>query len=1368
MSGVTKGLDDEIVITGLSGRFPESDSAQELWDNLMAGVDMIKVDDRRWPVGVYEVDTFGKLKDISRFDDTFFGFTPEQAEQCAPDVRIMLEVAWEAIVDSGYNPRDLQNQPIGVYIGNCIVEAGEALTNNVSATTATGFLNSLHSSLPNKVSEFFRFIGPSETHDTGCSASLYSLDTAVMAMRRGEISGALIGGCNLNLKPQPTTALHRMNMVTKSRGCRVYDQSADGYSRAECISLVFLQWRSNSRRIYGRIVNSVTNNDGFKQEGIIFPDAQSQIRLLHEAFEGTCVDAADVYYVEAHGTGTQAGDTQECLAVDSFFCTKRKKDNPLLVGSIKSNLGHAEPASGVASLCKVLLSFIHGVIPPNIHLNNINPKLEAVVQGRVKIVTQPTPLPGNAIVSLNAFGFGGSNAHVILVANEVDGDGGRAEVFFLNGRTEKAVEGLLDIAASSPTRGVQGLLRGLITIPRELYPVRGFLQVCAAGEVLKRTVGGAQDTPPEVWLLLGGLGSQWVGMARGIETFEPFRATIETCQRTITELGSDLNVMHILCSEESSIVEDVVSMFVGLTAFVMGVSDLLKAAGLKIGGVFGHSLGDTICPYVLGLYTAEETIRSAYVRGILIEARADLRGSMYGVNCSSLDIDIQQGVSVACYNSLSHVTVALSGDEQTQNNMLDKLISDGHKTRKINSGGYAFHSPAFTALQEELESSLGFLPSRERPRGWMSSSYPAEDQPDSVGPALFTSNLHHPVYFQQVVEKVPHGALVVEISGNSSLLGLLGNTYKKVGLVRHKRNPRETLLSGLGELYVEGVLSNPYCLIPEPRYPVPRSTPSLSSPVAAGWKHHHKWWVPKLEDFLISTNDAKMSKFVSDYTIDLVGDGPLDIFMRGYSVAGRRVVPLSLGVHLVWFSFARVNDVPADNLSIQLTDVIIHKQLDTTHCVSKLLVSVGIMPKTGHFHVSVDKEVFLSGHVTTYDPLPECPSPPDSLHEHDPGEILSFYDLKSESNSLLISCDKNDFKSRLDTENLEFSEDSSFMDTLKVLDSHTQLLQLERVSGRCPVEMLTAASSILIDGRNFSEASWLDKPYPGACRSDAVWIEGAEFEPLQCACDEFNPLYLNLVAACFSVSDTSYTIGSLHPALCDSLHVCFASPHLLNSSPASSLLLHSPAQSSLHNNLPICIGIFTTEELLRPELLTLEDHFFPSPRAVPPELVGAAAMALCLRTKVESHKSVLLLGDGDVLYKTVSRVLANDEVDLRVFDTSEGNVTDLLGTSESTECCINLSSEDHLIDILSVTGRSGSAINYSRKPLPTHCGMSNMLKNISVVNVQGGSVKDPGVWEWVKEFLPQYLASLFMGSPEIEIQTPGNTANGRGTFLINL
>lgn len=376
---------EDVVITGISGRLPESNNIEEFKQQLFDGVDLVTDDERRWPSGLYGLPTrMGKIKNISQFDATFFGVHAKQAHVMDPQLRMLLELTYEAIVDAGINPNDVRGTKTGVFIGVSDSESSEFWASDPDKINGYGLTGCCRAMFPNRISYTFDFNGPSYAIDTACSSSLFAFQQAITAIKTGQCDSAIVGGVNLLLKPTSSLQFHRLSMLSPQGKCKAFDASGDGYVRAEAAVVVYLQKASAARRVYATVLGAKTNTDGAKEQGITYPTGSMQNNLIRAVYEESGIDPLEVSYVEAHGTGTKAGDPQEVNSIADFFCKNRK--TPLLIGSVKSNMGHSEPASGLCSIAKILIAMEAGMIPANLHFKEPNKDIAALNDGRLKVM----------------------------------------------------------------------------------------------------------------------------------------------------------------------------------------------------------------------------------------------------------------------------------------------------------------------------------------------------------------------------------------------------------------------------------------------------------------------------------------------------------------------------------------------------------------------------------------------------------------------------------------------------------------------------------------------------------------------------------------------------------------------------------------------------------------------------------------------------------------------------------------------------------------------------------------------------------------------------------------------------------------------
>lgn len=373
-----------------------------------------------------------------------------------PQARMLLELTYEALCDAGVNPYTLRGTRTGVYVGASVSEVEEGLAQDVSKVSGYALTGCSRSMFANRISYTFDFQGPSYAMDTACSSSFLAFQQAILGLRSGQCDQAIVGGVSICLRPVSALQFHKLNMLSPEGKCKHMDASADGYVRSEACSVIFLQKKSDAKRIYATVVHTKTNTDGYKKEGITHPSGDAQRELMEEVLQEAGVDPLEVHFVEAHGTGTKLGDPIEIDAISQVYCKGRTE--PLLIGGVKSNMGHTEPASGLCSLAKVLIAFENKCIPANLHLNTPNPSILPLKEGRIKPVLENTPFPGG-IAAVNSFGFGGVNVHALVKSNDKEFTGESFKIYdavprvvTMCGRTEQSVNSFFDFIEKNPSR----------------------------------------------------------------------------------------------------------------------------------------------------------------------------------------------------------------------------------------------------------------------------------------------------------------------------------------------------------------------------------------------------------------------------------------------------------------------------------------------------------------------------------------------------------------------------------------------------------------------------------------------------------------------------------------------------------------------------------------------------------------------------------------------------------------------------------------------------------------------------------------------------------------------------------------------------
>ncbi|NEQ83962.1 MAG: type I polyketide synthase, partial [Moorea sp. SIO2I5] len=576
---------EPIAIIGIGCRFPgNANTPESFWQLLANGEDGVReIPPERWDIDSHyhpDPDTPGKMyirhaslvEQVEQFDPEFFGISPREAHSLDPQQRFLLEVTWEALERAGINPQQLENTQTGVFLGigqNDYADLGLSQLENISPYDGTG---NGFCFAAGRLSYFLGLQGPSLAIDTACSASLVAVHEACQSLRQRESNLALAGGVQLILSPYVTTALSRLKALSPDGRCKTFDAAADGYGRGEGCGMVVLKRLSdavkNGDQIWAVIRGSAVNHDG-PSSGLTVPNKLAQEKLIEQALKAAKVEPSQVGYVEAHGTGTSLGDPMEVRALATVFEHGHNQENPLRIGSVKTNIGHLEAAAGIAGLIKVVLQLQHQKIAPSLNFVNPNPYIEWE-NLPLEVPTQLKPWLSSGdkrVGGVSSFAISGTNAHVVL--EEAPSPQGKSEsahqrplhLLTLSAKTPKALEDLAtlnhnyletdtELAREHPFRfaianvcytantGRAHFKHRLAVIASDHKELAEKLLYQKTGEEVVGLFAGqfdsASQSPPKIAFLFTGQGSQYVNMGRQLyETQPTFRQALEQCDQIL-------------------------------------------------------------------------------------------------------------------------------------------------------------------------------------------------------------------------------------------------------------------------------------------------------------------------------------------------------------------------------------------------------------------------------------------------------------------------------------------------------------------------------------------------------------------------------------------------------------------------------------------------------------------------------------------------------------------------------------------------------------------------------------------------------------------------------------------------------------------
>lgn len=785
----------EFAIVGAAFRFPgDLTNLEVFWRALLGESDLVsQIDPSRWATellthpkrsepGRSVTFSAGVLSRIEEFDAEFFGISPREAAWLDPQQRLLLELSWEAIEDAGIPASRLAGSDCAVYVGISGLDYGTRALDDLASLSAHTMTGNTLSIAANRLSYVFDLHGPSMAIDTACSSSLVALHQACNSLRTGEASMAMVGGVNLLTHPYPFIGFSKASMLSAGGRCRAFDAAGDGYVRAEGGAVLLLKplgkALKDGDRIHAVILSSGVNADGARKTGLTIPSSEAQEELMRAVLARAGIDPADVDYLEAHGTGTAIGDPIETSAIGRVYGQARAPGNPLPIGSVKTNLGHLEPASGLAGLIKAMLVLKHRCVPPNLHLQTPNPKIDFSGTNLLP-VTQALEIgkTGKALVAgVNSFGFGGANAHVLIRAFEPQPPLAVSPAqpnppLILSARSEPALRELAaryaelldgvagpdyyDFAYTATYRRERldvGLAVRAADIPEMIAGLRRY----AAGEPQQSlAVEDGLSSGGKIAFIYSGNGAQWQGMGQLLlAESEDFRKIlVDLDARMVGWAGFSvieaLNAGEGLCRIDDTAVAQPL-----LFAIQVALTILLRQHGIEPEATAGHSVGEVAAAWAAGALSLDEAIRVICTRSA---AQATTRGMgrMAAVAMSESDMLAMleegewPGLEIAGVNSPSNLT--LSGPlEQLQS--LGLLLRKQSVVFRLLDLDYAFHSRAMDSIEAMLLETLGDLSPESSPQALFVSTVSGGSLDRKLDATYWWDNVRQPVRFQQAIE----------------------------------------------------------------------------------------------------------------------------------------------------------------------------------------------------------------------------------------------------------------------------------------------------------------------------------------------------------------------------------------------------------------------------------------------------------------------------------------------------------------------------------------------------------------------------------------------------------------------------------------
>ena len=920
---------------------------------------------------------------------------------------MLLEVVYEAIVDSGQSINSIKGTNTGVYVGHCFSDYHNGVIGNINTVNGYENVGSANSMAANKISYFFDLHGPSFIIDTACSSSLVALDRACSDISNGIVDCAIVGGVSLNLRPTITKVFQKYNMVSPTGTCHSFDASADGYCRSETVGALIIQSKNIANNGYAEIIGHGTNTNGSTPQGITYPSVSGQESLIEDVCKRFRIDKSKIEYIETHGTGTTAGDDVEITALNSSYGDSSRT---IAIGAVKSNLGHAEGASAIASVIKCLLMYETGSTLPNLHFNLNKTPHEPLINKRFRVITEVEKFDVNSNIAINNFGFGGVNAHIILSNggrkylkedNQQSSGLGCDEIkssddkiknskkFYVYGRTHNNV---LQELKNSPTGF---FVRNTDDLDR--FPFRGVISQVNSDPVVKKVENTSNKS---LVYIFSGQGSQYKNMAVSLfKENNVFQETIHRLSNYLSEISrKSIDLVHLFIS--GNLWEDKKYSGIGITSVQIALTNMLSDNGVYPDYIIGHSLGEIACSYADGCLTEQQCIHIAYIRSqlvalldpntyiymfdhvlstidesaILINEHAgqytyrvckssfedfELKNSDFiskfdnhgGMLFISMTTDNAQNLLESLHCSYTTIAcynspdgLTLSGPMPEIEKVVKYLKDNSIFHRQVDTDGIAYHSLLLAPYKSYLIENLEKVIPQNCAKARSHRWISTSDTKNNLCDATYhIINIVGSVFFFQAIEKLPENCVLIEISPHNGLIGQVKRTRADLSDLFYCMSQRESL----GEVSFDKMLDNLW--LSGISFEVSKNDGHLSllDRYRLNWDHDEVFKTVSYKDFEKGATDT------SNIVYNLADEYR---FLLDHIIQDQSLFPAMGHIYTMWRVLGLTHDIEISNFSI-------FRAINTSQ-QSEIVFEVNVDKKSNLYEVFYEGELVSSANVS--------------------------------------------------------------------------------------------------------------------------------------------------------------------------------------------------------------------------------------------------------------------------------------------------------------------------------------------------------------------------------------------------------------------